>query len=89
MTEDDVIMITQRSIQTILFAASPILIAALGIGLFIAFFQALTQIQEMTLTFVPKIVGILIVLMISLPFMLGQITTLTDIIFEAIRAGGF
>jgi len=88
VTEDDIIMIMQQSIQTILFAASPILISALGIGLFIAFFQALTQIQEMTLTFVPKIVGILIVLMISLPFIMGQITDLTDIIFEAIRTGG-
>jgi flagellar biosynthesis protein FliQ len=89
MTADDTLTILQDAIQTILVTSSPILISALAIGLFIAFFQALTQIQEMTLTFVPKIVGILVVLTISLPFMMGQITKLTDKIFALIQNGGF
>jgi flagellar biosynthesis protein FliQ len=89
MTAEDTLTIMQDAIQTILITASPILASALAIGLFIAFFQALTQIQEMTLTFVPKIVAILSVLIISLPFMLGQITKLTDKIFLLIQNGGF
>ena len=89
MTAEDTLTIMQDAIQTILITASPILASALAIGLFIAFFQALTQIQEMTLTFVPKIVAILSVLIISLPFMLGQITKLTDKIFFLIQNGGF
>lgn len=88
MSETDVISILTESIWTILIASSPILACALAIGLFIAFFQALTQIQEMTLTFVPKIIGILIALTVSLPFMFSSINRLTDKIFDLIVIGG-
>ena len=88
MNEADVISILKESIWTILIASSPILVCALAIGLFIAFFQALTQIQEMTLTFVPKIVGILIALTVSVPFMFSTISQLSDKIFDLIVIGG-
>ncbi|MBO9428610.1 flagellar biosynthesis protein FliQ [Sulfitobacter sp. R18_1] len=88
MTEADVISILKEAIWTILIAASPILACALAIGLFIAFFQALTQIQEMTLTFVPKIVGILIALTVSIPFMFSSIQQLSDKIFDLIVVSG-
>jgi flagellar biosynthetic protein FliQ len=53
----------------------PIMLIALGVGLVIALFQALTQLQEMTLVFVPKILVVFASLLILLPFMLGTIQT--------------
>ena len=88
MDESDVGQIIVESLELVLIASSPILFIALGIGLFVAFFQALTQIQEMTLTFVPKIVAILIALMIFLPFMYGQLSDFSYRIFDIITSGG-
>jgi flagellar biosynthetic protein FliQ len=63
--------IAQEAMWVLLKVCAPILLTALVVGLVIALFQALTQIQEMTLTFVPKIVAIFIAMVIFLPFM-GQ-----------------
>ncbi len=87
MTETQAIFILTEAIWAILVASSPILISALGIGLFIAFFQALTQIQEMTLTFVPKIIAILIVLIVSMPFIFSTINDFSLKIFDLIASG--
>lgn len=57
------------AIFTLLIVASPVMAVALFVGLIIALFQALTQIQEMTLTFVPKIIAIFLSLLIFMPFM--------------------
>lgn len=72
MIPADVLEVSRDAIWVLLKIASPILIIALMVGLAIAFFQALTQIQEMTLTFVPKIFAIFISLAVLLPFM-GQV----------------
>jgi len=57
------------------------------VGLVIALFQALTQIQEATLTFVPKIVAVLITVGISAPFVGAQISIFTDMVFSRIQSG--
>nr|WP_244996009.1 flagellar biosynthetic protein FliQ [Pseudooceanicola nitratireducens] len=72
---------------TVLLASSPILGVALAVGLVIAFFQALTQIQEMTLTFVPKIAAIFVVLLIATPLIYSTVKTLSDRVFDLIASG--
>ena len=81
-------VIRQTLIVTLLSSA-PVLVVALGVGLSIAFFQALTQIQEMTLTFVPKIVAIFITVGLSTPFIFSTLLTLSYRIFDLISNGGF
>jgi flagellar biosynthetic protein FliQ len=61
---------------------------ALAVGLVIAFVQALTQIQEMTLTFVPKIAAIFLTVALSLPFIFATLTRLSDRVFDLIVSGG-
>ena len=75
MNEASVLEIGQNGIWIVLQLAAPIMIAGLLIGLLIALFQALTTIQEMTLTFVPKIIVIFVSLILLLPFMM---TTLLE-----------
>ena len=75
MNEVQVIEVGQQALYVTLKISAPIMILGLASGLIIALFQALTTIQEMTLTFVPKIVVIFFATVIFLPFM---ITTLLD-----------
>lgn len=77
----------RQAVLTVLWASAPVLGVALIVGLVIAFFQALTQIQEMTLTFVPKIAAIFVTVALSLPFMFASLTTLSDAIFDFIING--
>lgn len=75
MNSLEVIDIIQEALWLLLKLSSPIMFVALAVGLLVALFQALTQIQEMTLTFVPKIVAIFFCVMMILPWM---ITSMTD-----------
>ena len=75
MTEADVIEIMRDGLWTAVVVAGPLLLIALVVGLVIGFLQALTQIQEMTLVFVPKMAAIFVGGVILLPFM---IATLSD-----------
>jgi flagellar biosynthetic protein FliQ len=75
MTEADIIDVMSNGIWTTVIVAGPLLLIALIVGLVIGFLQALTQIQEMTLVFVPKMAAMFIGGVLLLPFML---TTLTD-----------
>ncbi len=84
MTPQMVIGIGREALMVTLLTAGPLLAAALIIGVGIALFQAVTQIQEMTLTFVPKIIGIALTLLIFLPFMINQVTDFTRHLFELI-----
>ncbi len=88
MTEVEFLDITRDAIFTLLKVVTPVLLVALGIGLVIGIFQALTQIQEMTLAFVPKIIGVFIALIILLPFMFNQLKNLSDTLFDKIVSGG-
>ncbi len=80
--------IIQQTLIATLLASAPVLVVALGVGLVIAFFQALTQIQEMTLTFVPKIAAIFVTVALSLPFIFSTLTRLSDRVFDLIANGG-
>lgn len=69
MDGNEVLDIGRDAIYILLIISAPVMIVSMVVGLVIALFQALTQIQEATLTFVPKIVAIFLVLMLTLPFM--------------------
>jgi flagellar biosynthetic protein FliQ len=79
--------ILRLTIMTVLKGSGPVLAVALAVGLIIAFIQALTQIQEMTLTFVPKIIAIFGTLVITLPFIYGTLARLSEQIFDLIASG--
>jgi len=69
MNQDIVITLLQKAFVLVLELSVPILLAGLVLGLIVSVFQTVTQIQESTLTFVPKIIGSVIVLVILLPWM--------------------
>jgi flagellar biosynthetic protein FliQ len=69
MTGPDVLDVARDAIMTLLIVASPLMLIGLAVGVAISLLQALTQIQEMTLVFVPKILAIFISMLIALPFM--------------------
>jgi flagellar biosynthesis protein FliQ len=69
MESADIIDLARDGVFVLLKVAGPVMLVALGVGLVIALFQALTQIQEMTLTFVPKIIAIFLSLLVLLPYM--------------------
>lgn len=81
MNEIEVLDISRDAIFTLLKVVTPVLLVALFIGLIIGIFQALTQIQEMTLAFVPKIIGVFVTIILLFPFMLNQMKTLTEGLF--------
>ena len=88
MESADIYAILSESILAVLIASGPVMALALGVGLAIAFFQALTQIQEMTLTFVPKIAAIFLGLLAATPFIYATLTRLSDRVFDLIASGG-
>lgn len=69
MTDLDVMDVARDALITLLYVVSPILGVGLVVGLAIAFFQALTQLQEMTLTFVPKIIAVFGAILVLMPYM--------------------
>jgi flagellar biosynthetic protein FliQ len=87
MTEADALDIVQFAIWTVLVTSAPAVLVAMLVGVGIALVQALTQVQEITLTFVPKIVAILLTVSVSAPFIGSQIGRLTDVIFSRIQSG--
>jgi flagellar biosynthesis protein FliQ len=87
VNDADAIEIAHQTIVVALKLGGPIMAAALAVGLVIAFLQALTQIQEMTLTFVPKLIVILVSILILLPFMLTTLSQFTESLMGRIAAG--
>ena len=69
MTGPEVLDVARDAIVTLVLVASPLMLIGLAVGVAISLFQALTQIQEQTLVFVPKIVAMLVTLVLALPFM--------------------
>ena len=74
MTVDNVVEITRTTLYTIILTSAPMLLISLIIGLAISIFQTVTSIQEQTLTFVPKLLGIFVMLMILGHWMLNNMT---------------
>ena len=69
MTGPEVLDVSRDAIFTLVVVSSPVMLVGLVVGLAISLLQALTQIQEMTLAFVPKILAIFVTLLLALPFM--------------------
>ena len=76
MTVDLVVELANKALYTVILTSAPVLIISLVIGLIVSIFQTVTSIQEQTLTFVPKIVAVLVTLMILGHWMLNQMTNL-------------
>ncbi|WP_251860475.1 flagellar biosynthesis protein FliQ [Clostridium sp. Marseille-Q2269] len=84
MSENMVIGIIKDAIQTGLLISAPILIVSILVGLIISIFQATTQIQEQTLTFVPKLIAVAIIGLLTGSWMLHQLLAFTERIFGII-----
>jgi len=87
MTGAEVIDIARDGIFTLIIVSSPMLLVALIVGVAISLLQALTQIQEMTLAFVPKIVAVFLTFLVALPFMGDALQGYMTRIAERIAAG--
>ncbi|MCK0207927.1 flagellar biosynthetic protein FliQ [Starkeya koreensis] len=87
MNEVDALDIVQSAIWTIIVAAGPAVAAAMLVGVAVALFQALTQVQEVTLTFIPKIIAVLVVTALTATFIGQQILAFTQEIYGRIGTG--
>ena len=88
MSATDVLEVAREAVIVMLIVGAPLLMPALFVGLVIALIQALTQVQEMTLTFVPKIIVMFLVLIISLPFLLSTMVGFGESLMDRIVALG-
>ncbi len=79
--------LAREALVVCLKVGAPVLLTALLIGLVVSFIQAITQIQEPTLTFVPKVVGMFIAMVVAMPFMLATLITFTEALFLRIGVG--
>ena len=84
MSTDVVISIATQAMNLAFKVAMPLLLAGLVVGLIVSVFQAVTQIQEQTLAFIPKIIAIAVVLLVAGPWMLGQILSYTTDLYNSI-----
>lgn len=81
----DIINVVRDGIKVLMLISAPMMATALVVGLSVSLLQALTQVQEMTLTFVPKITAMLIVMMLAFPYMLQVLQDYTDELFVRIQ----
>jgi flagellar biosynthetic protein FliQ len=88
MTGAVVLDLAREGIWVMILIGAPMMVAGLVVGVVIARFQALTQIQEMTLIFVPKILAIFVVMLLSLPFMGAMLGTYMTKLVDVIITGG-
>jgi flagellar biosynthetic protein FliQ len=86
VTPADVIDISRDAIWVLIKVAGPVMMVGLAVGLIISLVQAVTQIQEMTLAFVPKILTIFVALLVFMPFMIATLTTFMDEIAQRIAS---
>ncbi|WP_022855126.1 flagellar biosynthesis protein FliQ [Thermodesulfobacterium thermophilum] len=78
MTDATILTLAKESIKLCILVSGPFLLTALIVGLVISILQAVTQIQEMTLTFVPKILALIVVFVLTLPWLLKKLTSFTE-----------
>ncbi len=86
MTPGELTRLSVESLYLVLWVSAPVLAVALGIGLVVSVLSAATQVQEQSLTFVPKLVGVSLVLALAGGWMAGQLVGFTDHLFRAIPA---
>jgi len=84
MNQDTVANLSAQAISLALKIAGPLLLVALVIGLIVSVFQAVTQIQEQSLSLIPKIAGVAVVVVLLGPWMLGQIVSYTTALYTSI-----
>jgi flagellar biosynthesis protein FliQ len=88
MNEASVLEIARGAVEVTLLTAGPLLLVGTAVGLVVALVQALTTVQEMTLSFAPKIVAVFLAMLLFLPFMLTTLIDFTRLLFESIATGG-
>lgn len=84
MNQDTVVHLAQQAMELAMKVGGPLLLVGLAIGLIVSVFQAVTQIQEQSLSFIPKIVGVAVVVVVAGPWMLGQLLGYTEQLYRAI-----
>ena len=84
MTPETVITMVQRAMEILVLLAGPILIVVLVVGLLVSIFQAATQINESTLSFIPKLLAAFLVFILAGPWMIAQIVDYTTRLFQSI-----
>lgn len=84
MTPESVIVVGQHTLYVMMLVAAPLLLSALIIGLLIGMFQAATQINEMTLSFIPKLIVMAVVLVIAGPWMLRMLIDFTRQLIQSL-----
>lgn len=87
MNETDALKLVQDAIWAVIVGAGPAVTAATAVGVIIALLQALTQIQEATLTFVPKILAVFVALLLLAPVAAAQLLSFTEQIYAHIQTG--
>lgn len=85
MTPADALELAQAALQVTLVVCAPVVLAALVVGGLVAFLQALTQVQEMTLAFVPKIVAVLVTMLVFAPYLGHQLSAFANLAWSRIE----
>ena len=84
MSPETVVTVGRHALEMTLMLSAPLLLTALGVGLIVGIFQAATQINEMTLSFIPKVIGMAATMVIAGPWMLKILISYTRELFESI-----
>ena len=84
MTTDVVVSLAVKAMALCLKVGLPLLLAGLVVGLLVSVFQAVTQIQEQTLAFIPKVLAVVVVIVVGGPWMLDQLIAYTADLYESI-----
>ncbi|HEU0277929.1 MAG TPA: flagellar biosynthesis protein FliQ [Rhodanobacteraceae bacterium] len=84
MSPETVMSLSHHAMIVALMLASPMLLVALAVGLLVSLFQAATQINEMTLSFIPKILGVVVVVVVAGPWMMSVIVDYTVQLFHSL-----
>lgn len=87
MNEIDALELVQSAIWTVIVGSGPAVGIATLVGIAIALIQALTQVQEVTLTFVPKILAVFAVMILTAPLIASQIYAFTEVVYSRIESG--
>lgn len=86
MTPDMVVSLAREALIVMLLVSAPMLLSGLLVGLIISIFQAITQVHEMTLTFIPKIIAVALSLLIFLPWIISKMVDFTNHLYIMISA---
>jgi flagellar biosynthetic protein FliQ len=84
MNQDTAVNLATQAMTLAMEVGGPLLLVGLGVGLIVSLFQAVTQIQEQTLSFIPKIIGVAVVIVVLGPWMLNQLVSYTQNLYLSI-----